>query len=267
MECRVKSERMFTVKERERIRAALIQRARSDPRVVAAAAVGSSAGESDRWSDLDLTFGVAESTTVDEVLSDWTAAMIGQFSAAVLFDLPVHTTIYRVFLLPGALQVDLSFTPARDFGSTSPRFQLLFGEARKRSSAAAPSPNHMFGLGVHHVVRAHICIERGKVWQAEYWIHSARDEALSLACLRHGLPVREGRGFDAVPPEIHELLAASLVGDLSPDTLWRGIVALTAALLYEAEYIPDLDARVAPILQEMLRIKGNPPCSTPSPPY
>jgi hypothetical protein len=257
---------MFAAEERERIREAMIERARSDARVVAAAAVGSSAGIGDRWSDLDLTFGIAESSSVDEVLSDWTAALIGQFNAAVLFDLPVRTTIYRVFLLPGALQVDLSFTPARDFGATSPRFQLLFGEVRKRSSVATPSANHMFGLGVHHVVRAHICIERGKVWQAEYWIHSARDEVLSLACLRHGLPAREGRGFDALPPEIHELLTAGLIGELSADALWRGMVAVAAALLYEAEYIPDLDARVTPILQELFNVAGVRPDSTPSPP-
>jgi hypothetical protein len=257
---------MFTVEERERIRGALIQRASSDPRVVAAAAVGSSAGLGDRWSDLDLAFGIVESSSVDEVLSDWTAVLINQFSAAVLFDLPVRTSIYRVFLLPGALQVDLSFTPATDFGPTGPRFQLLFGEARKHSSVATPSAKHMFGLGVHHVVRAHICIERGRVWRAEYWIHSARDEVLSLACLRHGLPTREGRGFDALPPEIHELLAAALIGELSPDALWRGVVAVAAALLYEAEYIPDLDTRVTPILHEILRIPGVPSCSTPSPP-
>lgn len=254
------------VEERERIRGALIQRASSDPRIVAAAAVGSSAAQGDRWSDLDLTFGIAQSSSVDEVLSDWTAVLADRFSAAVLFDLPVRTTIYRVFLLPGALQVDLSFTPARDFGPTGPRFQLLFGEARKLSSAATPSAKHMFGLGVHHVVRAHICIERGNVWQAEYWIHSARDEVLSLACLRHGLPVREGRGFDALPTEIQELLAAALIGELSPDALWRGIVAVAAALLYEADYIPDLDARMTPILQEILRIPGVPPRVTPSPP-
>ena len=100
---------MFCVEDRERIMEQLVERARSDPRVVAAAAVGSSAGGGDRWSDLDLTFGVAAGVPVEEVLADWTRTLETDFGAVVLFDLPVGSTIYRVFLLPGVLQVDLSF--------------------------------------------------------------------------------------------------------------------------------------------------------------
>jgi hypothetical protein len=38
-------------------------------------------------------------------------------------------TIYRVFLLPGCLQLDLSFTREREFGAAAPTFQLRFGRA------------------------------------------------------------------------------------------------------------------------------------------
>lgn len=50
---------MFDAATREELRAYLIEKARTDPHVVAAATVGGSAASSDRWSDLDLTFGVA----------------------------------------------------------------------------------------------------------------------------------------------------------------------------------------------------------------
>ena len=52
---------MFTVEERERAQERILELAQADPRIVAGAAVGSLAtGGGDRWSDLDLTFGVAE---------------------------------------------------------------------------------------------------------------------------------------------------------------------------------------------------------------
>src|SRR5262245_51708387 len=133
---------MFTVEFREIVRTTLIKKAHEDSRVVAAAAVGSSATGGDQWSDLDLTFAVGAGSTVSAVLSDWTRTMAEDFGAAVLFDLPAQTSIYRVFLLPGALQVDLSFTPARDFGARGPRFQLIFGETVERDWAAPPSPSY-----------------------------------------------------------------------------------------------------------------------------
>jgi hypothetical protein len=108
---------MFNVEYREQIRELLVEKARSDSRLPAAAAVGGSAGQGDRWSDLDLTFAVADGTPVEAVLSDWTQTLLADFEAMVLFDLPFLSTIYQVFLLPGTLQVDLSFTPAAEFGA------------------------------------------------------------------------------------------------------------------------------------------------------
>ena len=240
---------MFHPDDRERVRERLTEKARTDPRVVAAAAVGSSAGGGDRWSDLDLTFGVAAGVPVEAVLADWTRTVEADFGAAVLFDLPVRSTIYRVFLLPGALQVDLSFTPAAEFGARGPRVHLLFGEAVAHPPAPPPSTAHLFGLGVHHAVRAHICIERGRLWQAEYWIHETRDQALTLACHRLGLDVSYGRGFDGLPPAVRDGLAGALVGSLTVDELRRALAVATAGLLREASDIPELVARVRPMLE------------------
>ncbi len=113
---------MFSIKDRNHIRDHVLQLAVSDTRVVAGAVVGSLAlDEGDRWSDLDLTFAVADELPIRNVLEDWTRNLIKEFSAVQLFDLPSGASIYRVFLLPGCLQFDLSFTPASQFGATGPK--------------------------------------------------------------------------------------------------------------------------------------------------
>src|SRR5437762_4091873 len=100
---------MFAVNDREHVRERVIEMGRQDSRIAAGAVVGSLAfSEGDRWSDLDLTFAVADDAKVDEVLADWTQKVMEEFDAAHLFDLAAGPSIYRVFLLPGCLQFDLS---------------------------------------------------------------------------------------------------------------------------------------------------------------
>lgn len=115
---------MFTSQDRDQVRQQLLRRADADERIVAGAEVGAGASdEADRWSDLDLTFGVADSASISDVLADWTVDHDHNLDAIHLFDLPFLTTIYRVFLFPGNLQVDLSFSPAFDFGALGPQVQ------------------------------------------------------------------------------------------------------------------------------------------------
>src|SRR2546423_594989 len=121
---------MFTVDDRDRVYERVLEMARQDPRIVAGAVVGSLAlSQGDRWSDLDLTFGVADDSKVDDVLTDWTRKIGGEFNAAHLFDLSAGPSIYRVFLLPGCLQFDLSFTPAshRERAAPWPPFVVFVG--------------------------------------------------------------------------------------------------------------------------------------------
>jgi hypothetical protein len=242
---------MFSSEDRERLTQALVALAREDKRIVSAAFVGGSASGGDRWSDLDLTFGVDDTETVADVLSDWTARMEDDFAAVVLFDLPVQRTIYRVFLLPGALQVDLSFAPASEFGPLGPRFELIFGQAHERQWISAAPTAQTFGLAVHHAVRAHICIQRGRLWQAEYWQHQVRDLALTLACHEHGVEPRNGRGFDLLPTSIHERFASSFVSALSGEALIPALAAATKLLLDYAPGTPAATERLRWMLQEI----------------
>lgn len=96
---------MFAIEKRDALRDRVLRLAEDDDRVVAAAAVGSLAvDEGDRFSDLDLTFDIADHVPVSAVLADWTSTLIDDELAAVrLVDLERGRTVYRVFLLPEAL--------------------------------------------------------------------------------------------------------------------------------------------------------------------
>ncbi len=247
---------MFRVEDRNRIRDRVLELADSDARVVAGAVVGSLAlSEGDRWSDLDLTFAVVDGVSVLDVLGDWSHSLQGEFDAIHLFDLPAGASLYRVFLFPGCLQVDLSFTPASAFGATGPKFRLLFGKAVEKPFTPEQPPHELFGYAVHHALRARFCLQRGRFWQAEYWISGVRDYALSLACLRHGLPSRNGRGYDDLPAEVRAPFAEALARSLEPAELLRTLGAAIARLLHEAGQSPDVRAMAAaaePQLRELI---------------
>jgi hypothetical protein len=243
---------VFSIQDRNRVRDHVPQMAASDSRIVAGAVVGSLALEDgDRYSDIDLTFGVAEESSIYAVLEDWTRSIIAVFDAAHLFDLPRGPSIYRVFLIPGCLQFDLSFTPASQFGATGPKFRLLFGECVERAFPQPPTPQELFGYAVHHVLRARFCIERGRYWHAEYWISSARDYTLSLACLRRGLPTYHGRGYDDLPPEVLAVFSDTFVTGLTRDELIRTLARVIDCMLLDTNDVSDLAVKIKPQLQEL----------------
>ena len=227
--------------------------AHGDERIVAGAEVGSLAlGGGDPWSDLDLTFGVADEAAIDEVLEDWTLRLTQELDAAHLFDLPSGGAIYRVFLLPGCLQLDVSFAPAAIWGAGGPKFRLLFGSAGEREFAQPPAARELLGYGIHHVVRSRVCIERGVYWQAEYWISEVRNYALSLACRRRDLPARYARGFDDLPPDVLEPFKGAFVRSLDRDELVRALRLATEGLLREADEARELADQVEAQLLELV---------------
>jgi hypothetical protein len=243
---------MFSIGDRDRVRDHVLQLAASDVRVVAGAVVGSLArGEGDRWSDLDLTFSIADGVPVLDVLEDWTRDLVREFDAAHLFDLPSGASLYRVFLLPGCLQFDLSFTPASKFGARGPSFRLLFGNSVEQPVVPPPSARELFGYAVHHLLRARFCIERGRHWHAEYWISGARDYGLALACRRRGLATQHGRGFDDLPPDVHEAFLYALVASLEREELLRALACVIEALVREADEVQELAKRVEPQLRQL----------------
>ena len=236
---------MFTVEQRDALRERVLRLAEEDARVVAGAAVGSlAADQGDRFSDLDLTFAVAHGVPVTAALADWTTVLADELDAVQLADLEHGPTIYRVFLLPDALQLDLSMTPAAQFRPAGPRFRLLFGDtAPDRSGAPAragglfiPTPavaGALFGWGVIYALHARACNERRRVWQAEHYVGAVRDHALALACLREGRTPVQARGSDDLAPETLARFAGTHVGAVEPEALRAALAASVSALMRE----------------------------------
>lgn len=108
---------VFTTQYRDSLRRELIEMAKDDTRIKGAAITGSaSVGLEDRWSDIDLFFGIDEQM-LNRALDDWTDLMYNQYGAVHHLDIVSGKTIYRVFLLRNTLQVDLAFSPTSEFGA------------------------------------------------------------------------------------------------------------------------------------------------------
>jgi hypothetical protein len=237
---------MFTVEERDALRERVLGLAEEDERVTAGAVVGSLADESaDRFSDVDLTFGISDGARVADVLEDWTRTLIEERDAVPLVDLERGPTTYRVFLLPDTLQLDISMTPAARFRPAGPRFRLLFGETANRSDPTPPVagdlfiasrsvPADIFGWGVIYALHTRGCIERGRLWQAEHYIGAVRDHALALACIREGLPPAQARAFDDLSTETRARFESTHVGSLEPAALRSALAASVLALTRES---------------------------------
>ncbi|TDC48868.1 nucleotidyltransferase domain-containing protein [Jiangella ureilytica] len=246
---------MFTPDERSALRDTLIAAARADDRIEGVALTGSAAaGAEDRWSDIDLAFGLAEGADQAAVIAGWTAAMYDAHGAVAHHDVPRDGTIYRVFLLANTLQVDVAFAPAAEFGAIAPTFRLLFGTAREQPAAAPPEAAGLVSMGWLYALHARSSIERGRAWQAVHMIDGLREQVIALACLHHDLPAWQGRGVDRLPPAVLEPLLGSLVGGLDDATLRRAFAAATEALLTEATHVdPALADRLSGPLRALNR--------------
>jgi len=236
---------VFTVEQRNALRERVLRLGEADVRVIAGAVVGSLAvNGGDRFSDIDLTFAIADHVPVTDVLADWTTRLIGELDAVWLTDLKRGATVYRVFLLPDALQLDLSMTPAARFRPAGPRFRLVFGETAPGDPGIGPSAGSvfiptpavagdLFGWGIIYALHARACIERRRVWQAEHYVGAVRDHALSLACLRLGLIAVQARGYDDLPAETLARFEGTHIAAVEPATLRAALAAAVLVLTRE----------------------------------
>ena len=206
--------------------------AAADPRVVAAAVVGGLAdGGGDRWSDLDLTFAVADAVPVSEVLDDWTE----EFRSRVRRGPPVR---------PSGWAFDLSSVSAAGAACRS----TCRSRRRPRSARAVR------GSGCSSVPRS-TCLRlrrprRTSCSDSACTTRSARVSASNAAAggrpstgsaasairpLRSpatasGLAVAEGRGFDDLPAEVLAPFEEALVRSLQPEELRRALASAVSGL-------------------------------------
>jgi hypothetical protein len=216
----------------------LIELLRRDSRLTGAAGIGStSQGWSDHWSDIDVGVGVAGGADIDEVIADWTRLIDSEFGILHRWDLGAGATLYRVFLLPSGLEIDLSFSPEDRFAARGPAFRLLFGKAAESSDASPPDVDELVGLGWLFVWHALAALDRQKYWSAEYFISATRDQVLTLACLRLGEETAYARGFDRLPSEVITPMKGALAASLDPSELHRALSVAARGLIQEISFV------------------------------
>jgi hypothetical protein len=236
----------FTPQHRGQVKADLLELAARDSRLSGAAVTGSAvAGNEDQWSDIDLAFGVTDPALVRAVMADFSDFLYASRGVLHHHDIRFGPWTYRVFFLPGALQVDLAFVEKSEFGPLGPKFKLVSGEANPRREFPAPTPKDLIGFAWLYALHARTCILRGKLWQAEYMISAVRDHTLALACVRHNVPSTHGRGIDLLPESVTGPLGPSLVRKLEPDELWRTLDVVIQSLRAEIGLVdPALGSRI-----------------------
>jgi hypothetical protein len=244
---------VFTVAERTRVRERLLELAQDDADVVAAAITGSFVADGgDEWSDIDLALGVRGELA--PVLQRWSLLIRSEFGVVHEWDLPFGPTIYRVFLLPDWLQVDIGFTTAEHFGPRGPNWRTVFGETVEVRPTTPPTRDELIGWAWVCARHAHTSIERGRPWQAEWAISAVRDNVLALASLRLGYATRYAKGADFLPQTLTEPLEATLVRSLEEDELRRAHGAAVRALARELQLTePALFERLEPMLDDLVR--------------
>ena len=222
---------MFTTEQRDRTRAQLLAHAEADDSITGFAYTGSHAtGDGDRWSDTDIVLAVRGE--VAEAVRGWTTWIHDEFGARHHWDLGAGGTgVIRVFLLPGWVELDLTFAPESEFGARGPAWRTLFGTAHAQPPFPPPDRNTVIGFA---------------------WHHALRDQLITLACLRLDLPTAYSKGAHLLPDEVTAPLESTLVRSLTDPELRRALTATITATAAELNLSdPQLVARLRPMLTEL----------------
>jgi predicted nucleotidyltransferase len=248
---------IFTPSDRDAALARAIELLEADPRVEAAVVTGSlGAGRADRWSDFDLVAVIAADADCGEVAADWEAMAYREWPVAHHYATEFGSTLVRGFLLRNGLLADLAFTPIGDFAAWAP-VRVAFdrtGAATKIAEAWqawTPTPDWRgeSAFAAHDVLHACSAANRGRRWQALYFLQRIRTRTLSLASERHGLDSDDLAHVDQLPAAEVDAVLGTLVTDLETPTLLQAIDRATRAFLDE---LRRGDAELAGRLEEPL---------------
>ena len=69
----------------------------------------------------------------------------------------------------------------------------------------------------------------------EHYAGAVRDHALSLACLRHGLPAVQARGYDDLPADVLAAFDGTHIGSLRAEEIGHALSRALQALFHEAK--------------------------------
>lgn len=232
---------MYSPTDRDAVLGRAIELLEADARVEAAVITGSLAsGHADRWSDFDLAAVIASGADCGEVAADWEAMAYREWPVAHHYATEFGSTLVRGFLLRNGLLADLAFTPIGDFEAWAP-VKIAFdrtGSTKKIAEvwkAWAPTPDWRgeSAFAAHDVLHACAAANRGRRWQALYFLQRIRTRTLSLASERHGHDSDDLVHADELPQAEVDGLLGTLVADLQTPTLLRAIDLATRAFLEE----------------------------------
>ena len=232
---------MYSPGDRETVLARAVELLADDQRVEAAVITGSlGVGGADRWSDFDLAGLITGGVACEEVAADWEAMAYREWPVAHHYVTEFGSTLVRGFILRNGLLADLAFTPIGDFEAWAP-VKVAFdrtGTATRIAEAWqawTPTPDWRgeSGFAAHDVLHACSAANRGKRWQALYFLQRIRNRTLALAAERHGRDAEDFARVDELPPEEVERLLGTLVPDLEIPTLVQAIDVATRAFVDE----------------------------------
>lgn len=246
---------VFTPQERDRLRQSLIEEARQDSRITAAALVGSVATDTeDRWSDIDLALRLAPGHLPGDVALSWTGLLRDTYGAIAHTDVWSASTLYRVFLLPSSLQVDVSFWPDQEFRAAGGPISLAFGEANDPAPPGPDPSDKLVGMAWLYALHVRSSIARRRGLQAVSMLNGMREQVVSLACLRLGLPAYQGRGVDRLPDALKRDLEATLARTTAAAEIARSFDLLADLLAAQVSQFDAAAARdLVPVLRELVR--------------
>jgi hypothetical protein len=243
---------VFSISERDCVQAWLQDRFATAPAVHAFALTGSTAlRKHDRWSDIDIFVGIDDSRSLRDFLDESERELHERFGVAHWWDLPSGDWLYRVHLLENGLEVDLGVSHQSDFAAGGPQFRLLKGSANRAPASPKPDDSQVIGKVWHHLFHTRVAIERGRRFQAEYWLHVGRDQVAALSCGRCGVPDYYGKGVDDLPAELIAAYADTMLDELQPENLRRALSLLSEIAISEIRFLqPDVAERLIPLVIE-----------------
>src|SRR5919112_5621928 len=135
---------LFTPEEREEIAERVSRLLGNDDRIEGVVIVGSLAGQSDRWSDIDIEVIVADDEALPLVTADWVGNLYELLPVVHHFETSFGDTLVRGFLLENLLEVDLAFDQARSLSIWNPARVMLDRSGRIAGAANAHALDDLY---------------------------------------------------------------------------------------------------------------------------
>jgi predicted nucleotidyltransferase len=255
---------LYTPEERDQIARQVSRLLGDDGRIEGVVVVGSLAGRSDRWSDIDIGVVVRDDEELAAVTADWVENLCELLPIVHHFETAFGDTLVRGFLLENLLELDLAFEQAERFSIWGPARVVFDRSGRVTDAANAPDQGKLHtsdrageaGFAWHDILHACTAVRRGRPWQGLWYMERVRNRTLKLAQERRGFYADFFDYVDDLPVEELTPLEDALVDSLAPESLLGAIEVATRAFLAELRHgEPALADRLEGPLLEFVRLR------------